>query len=226
MVDASVGGKTAVDLDGIKNVAGVFARPDAVFIYPSFIKTLPHEQILSGMAEIIKMYAITKQKFSIENFDISDKYFKEHIIFAVREKARIVSHDFKERGKRKILNFGHTVGHAIEAFLLSQNREITHGECVMWGMVAELFLSVRLLGFPYSEYEKFLSFAVRHYKPLRINTENIPAVINYMRSDKKNYQNRIMPVLLRRYGSPVWDCSAINNALLLSILPDSIPLSE
>ena len=144
----------------------------------------------------------------------------------MREKARIVSHDFKEHGKRKILNFGHTAGHAVEAFLLSQNKEVTHGECVMWGMVAELFLSVRLLGFPHSEYEKFLSFAVRHYKPLHIKTEDVPAVINYMRSDKKNYRNKIMPVLLRCYGCPVWDCGMIDYALLTNILPDSIPLSS
>jgi 3-dehydroquinate synthase len=162
------------------------------------------------------MHAVTDRKFSIENFDISSKDFTEHIIFAVREKARIVSRDFKESGERKVLNFGHTVGHAIEAFLLSQNKEITHGECVMWGMVAELLLSVRLLGFPHNEYEKFLAFAVKHYRPLRLNAEDIPVIVDYMRSDKKNRQGKISPVLLRCYGRPVWDFGGVDSDVFRS----------
>ncbi|MDR2556263.1 MAG: 3-dehydroquinate synthase [Bacteroidales bacterium] len=220
MVDASVGGKTAIDLDGIKNIVGVFARPVAVFIYPPFIKTLPHKQILSGIAEIIKMYAIRKRNFSIDNFDISSDDFTKHIFFAIHEKARIVSRDFKESGLRKTLNFGHTVGHAIEAFLLSQGRNATHGECVMWGMAAELSLSVQLLGFPQKEYEKFLSFATLHYPPLNINEQDIPTIINYMRSDKKNTNCKITPVLLRRYGCPVSITAGYES--LISVIADLI----
>ncbi|MDR1739635.1 MAG: 3-dehydroquinate synthase [Bacteroidales bacterium] len=252
MVDASVGGKTGIDLDNLKNAVGVFARPLAVFISPLFLQTLQRKELLSGMAEVIKMYAISgkgllsvnptegdrmplktqrlrranrvKRSYLMDNEYLRDeaqridlRNLEASIVFAVKEKARIARKDFHEKSLRKTLNFGHTFGHAFESLLLEKNTAVTHGEAVLWGMVCELWLSVKLLGFPAKEYNKFLEFARKNYNTLPLSTEDIPALINYMQGDKKNTNGKIYPVLLKKYG-----CCVYNIAIDKDIITDCL----
>ncbi|MDR1974693.1 MAG: 3-dehydroquinate synthase [Bacteroidales bacterium] len=215
MVDASIGGKTAVNVDGIKNLAGLFALPAAVLIDIKFLDTLPLKEKMSGFAELIKMYAITKKTldltyltYVISAFSGGDKMpLEEAILFSAKQKEKVVSKDFTEQGSRKILNFGHTVGHAIESLCLKKNIPLTHGEAVLWGMVAELYLSVKLLDFPMNEYNKFKAFAHEHYDIPQgiLNKKDLPVLMSFIRNDKKNSGDKIYPVLLSHYGACRWD---------------------
>ncbi|MCM1532294.1 MAG: 3-dehydroquinate synthase [Bacteroides sp.] len=205
MADASVGGKTAVDLGEIKNVLGNFCRAQAVAIDPVFIATLPDAEFLSGMAEILKMLLISKRRFKPEG--MAESFDKTHfdtglLHFAVREKARITRKDFHERNLRKTLNFGHTAGHAFESLALKQNRPVPHGFAVAYGMACELYLSTRCLGFKQEDFEAVNRLIQRVYGTFDYTPQDIPDLLAYMQNDKKNgADGQIRPVLLSKYGA-------------------------
>lgn len=204
MADASVGGKTAVDLDEIKNVIGSFARPQAVWVDPVFLRTLPEKETVSGMAEILKMACIADSGLDIRHAEriFSDRGFLEKaLLFAIREKARITDEDFKEENIRKTLNFGHTVGHALESLALRRKQPVTHGEAVAQGMLLELYLSWMMTGFDRDHFEAFAELIRRHYGIFPFNQDDIPELIAYIRKDKKNRDGIIYPVLLRSWGN-------------------------
>lgn len=216
MADASVGGKTAVDLGEVKNVIGSFRRPIAVAIDPVFLKTLPQSEYLSGMAEVLKMQLIGNRKFQPEAIKetFEPQHFSEELLhFAIKRKARITRLDFEEKNIRKTLNFGHTFGHAFEALALHQGRPIPHGYAIAHGMLCEMFLSISQCGL---KPEKFLEtarlirsvFGLFDYKK-----EDIPTLIEYMRNDKKNQSGEIRPVLLRKYGSCLYNRSVPAQAI-------------
>lgn len=204
MADASVGGKTAVDLGEMKNLIGNFRRPVAVAIDPLFLSTLPQTEYLSGMAEILKMQLIGNRRFqpgkTMDAFD--PLHFSEELLhFAVKRKVRITRLDFQEKNIRKTLNFGHTFGHAFEALALLQNRPVPHGYAVAHGMLCEMFLSMRYGKFPQRQFREAASLIRSVYGRFCYSEEDIPSLIEYMRNDKKNRSNEIQPVLLRKYGS-------------------------
>ena len=145
MVDASVGGKVGVDLDGLKNLVGSFATPEMVIIDTSFLDTLPQRQIVCGYAEILKHGLILDKAYwqktisgSVEDLD----HVKSLVVRSVELKNQVVVTDFKEKGDRKKLNFGHTIGHALETYFLNSDVELLHGEAVAVGMMVESYLSV------------------------------------------------------------------------------------
>src|SRR5690606_38544696 len=144
MVDASVGGKTGIDLNGIKNLIGTFAMPELTLIHPEFLQTLPEREFRSGLAEMLKHGLIHDKNhwlelIEIENFDfISIDYLIEK---SVKIKQEIVEKDPFENGIRKILNFGHTIGHALESQLLQTENPLLHGEAISVGMMVESILS-------------------------------------------------------------------------------------
>lgn len=133
MVDSSVGGKTAINLETGKNLCGTFYQPSAVYVNTLYIKSLPRREFLSGMGEVVKYTYIDDEEAIDVNGKIEDVVYK-----CLKVKAKIVEHDEKEVGERKILNFGHTVGHAIERL---SNFEFSHGECVAKGIKAALDVS-------------------------------------------------------------------------------------
>lgn len=139
-VDSSVGGKTAVNLNGIKNIVGSFYQPDKVLIDPNTLLTLPEREFASGMAEIIKMAACLDKEFfeELENTDDFKKNIDYIIKRAVENKIKIVAKDEKESGLRKVLNFGHTIGHGIEV-----TTDLTHGESIALGMLPMCSENVR-----------------------------------------------------------------------------------
>ncbi len=208
MADASAGGKTAVDLGEIKNILGCFNRPRAVFVDPVFLKTLPEREMLSGMAEILKMQCICQTDFSVrhaEKLFTDEEYRNEALLFAIQNKARITQQDFKEENIRKTLNFGHTFGHAFEALALRKKRPVSHGEAVAHGMVCELYLSCRKCGFTRAEFNRFSSLIKARYGTFSYTEKDIPALLDYMVNDKKNKGQKIYPVLLSDWGECVFD---------------------
>ena len=226
MADASAGGKTAVDLGEIKNILGCFNRPRAVFADPVFLKTLPEREMLSGMAEILKMQCICRTDFSVQRAEkifTDPEYLNETLLFAIKNKALITQQDFKEENIRKTLNFGHTFGHAFEALALRRKRPISHGEAVAHGMVCELYLSCRKCGFTRARFESFAKLINARYGSFTYTEKDIPALLNYMVNDKKNKGRKIYPVLLSDWGKCVFD-KAVLPVVIEKTLHDHLTL--
>ena len=211
MVDASSGGKTGVDYRGVKNLVGCFAQPEATLVYLPFLDTLPVNEWLSGYAEMLKHGLLE----SVEHWNkllaldvndpkctISPELLAENL--AVKE--RIVTEDPKENGQRKLLNFGHTIGHAIEEAYVAEGKDVKHGYCVMWGMVAELYLSVIRLGFSREILAQTSHLMLEYYGRPQCNCKERERLVEWMTKDKKNRgAGEINFSLLRAIGDGVVD---------------------
>lgn len=203
-VDASVGGKTGINFNGLKNEIGTFSIPELVVIDNTFLKTLPLRQILSGYAEMLKHALLAGEDSLAEVMQADMKQagepgFLELIRKSVAVKASVVEADPKEKGIRKALNFGHTIGHAIESVAIDRELEIYHGDAVAYGMVVELYLSMKKLGFEAKHYEavrKLVKERFPKYNPVADPEE----LYRLMLHDKKNEQNGVNFTLLRCPG--------------------------
>lgn len=201
MVDASVGGKTGVDVGEVKNMAGLFVRPHSVYIDPRFLKTLPKEEYDSGVAEIIKMQLLFKPDFSLQDAEGLFKHVPVEVIAsAVKAKCEVVEMDFDEKGPRRLLNFGHTFGHAFESWCMAQGRPVPHGRAVAWGMVYELYLSVKKLGFDEALFRKIRDMLTLYYCKPTHGAADRPACAAYLQHDKKNRAGEVGVVLLAAPG--------------------------
>jgi 3-dehydroquinate synthase len=201
-VDASVGGKTGVDLDSVKNIIGTFTTPGAVFIHYEFIKTLPPRQILSGVAEMLK-HGLIADAVYWENLKESDLKMPsaEAIYRSVEIKNKTVIEDPTERGIRKSLNFGHTVGHAIETnSLLHDKNPLTHGEAIAIGMICEAYLSHKKSGLTAIELLEITGLIDRLFPRYPLHEKNYEDLYALMLKDKKNENGRINCTLLTRIG--------------------------
>ncbi|MBO4665857.1 MAG: 3-dehydroquinate synthase [Paludibacteraceae bacterium] len=206
MVDASIGGKTGVNLGGLKNRAGAFHMPKAVLIEPAFLQTLPAEELLSGYAEVLKTTLLhSEQAFAQALVALDELTTTRHIdrklIEACKQyKESIVAQDPTETGLRKVLNFGHTVGHAIEEAANDQR----HGYCVLWGMIAELYLSVALLNCPKEPLQQLTRVMLDYYGRPNCNCKQQHKLIDLMRKDKKNADAKAINfTLLKKAGDPI-----------------------
>jgi 3-dehydroquinate synthase len=220
-VDASVGGKTGIDFDNIKNIIGTFASPKAVFIEPAFLKTLPERQILSGLAEMLKHGLIVDAAYwddlKANAADLSVPT-DEMIYQSVLIKNKVVVDDPFEKGFRKCLNFGHTVGHAIETYSLNNDEQyLTHGEAVAIGMVCEAWISHKKAGLPADDLKEITSVLLNLYPKYTFDQSCYPVLHGFMKSDKKNQGDHINCTLLTRIG----ECS-INNICSEDELCDSL----
>lgn len=220
-VDAGYGGKTGIDMDGLKNQIGLFNNPEAVFIYPGFINTLNRRQRFSGFAEVIK-HTIINNLFSLHNiidFDLENEQWLISIIcHSVETKCRIIEKDFTEAGSRKILNFGHTIGHAIETHSLLYDKDpLLHGEAIAVGLICEIFLSTKKLGFPQEIQNKINSFIIAKFGKYEFDKSIYESLLGLMINDKKNLNRDIQFVLMKDIGIPlinqVCDQSEIIEAL-------------
>ena len=205
MVDASVGGKTGINFNGLKNEVGVFADPRFVIINTMFLRTLDMPNILSGYAEMIKHGLISDEQTWAElmNYDIAEPDFaklQEMVGRSVAVKQRIVEEDPHEHGIRKALNLGHTIGHALESWALRQNAPILHGHAVAYGMVCELYLSSVITHFPTDKLRSTVTYIRNHYGCLPITCDDYPALLELMRHDKKNMGDTINFTLLGNIG--------------------------
>ncbi len=204
-VDASVGGKTGINFSGLKNEVGTFREPLAVIINSNFLKTLDRKNLFSGVAEMIKHGLIKDpahlkeiKTFSFEEIDYHR--LQEIISHSVEVKKFFVQNDPFEKNIRKALNFGHTVGHALESLSFKQNRPVLHGYAVAWGMIPELYLSVKKCGFDPGECEAISRWLLKIFGQFRIEKEAIEQLYEWMTHDKKNEGGRINFTLLREPG--------------------------
>lgn len=221
MVDAAHGGKTGVDFEHFKNQIGVFAPAKYVILDVDFLKTLPEKEFLSGFAEILKMVLIT----SVDAWNalkIADMNRKEtlqsFIIQAIEKKNQIVENDPTEQNLRKILNFGHTFGHAFETFALENKRELSHGHAVAMGMLCELWLSEKILNFDAARRQEISNFIGKKYPIFSIQTSDFEQLTNILLQDKKNNNQQIKPILLEQIGSPRYDCICTKEQCLEAFL--------
>ncbi|MER2996385.1 3-dehydroquinate synthase [Pontibacter populi] len=207
-VDASVGGKTGVDFKGLKNHIGVYKEPVAVFIYPDFLQTLPQREIKSGYAEIIKHWLIADAEMFEEQRHIGlfTENWEELIRHSVAIKSKVVEVDPLEGGYRKVLNFGHTIGHAVESYMLEKpGRELLHGEAIAIGMLCEAYLSVKKDLLTKDALDKIETFLVSVYEKVPLTEDDIQALSRLALHDKKNTGATINCTLLQRIGSAVYD---------------------
>jgi 3-dehydroquinate synthase len=218
-VDASVGGKLGVDFQGLKNHLGVFNEPEAVLIAPKFLETLPDQELRSGFAEIIKHGLIQDKAYfgslNIQNWRNSD--WKKLIKHSVEIKSKVVTEDPKEAGLRKILNFGHTIGHAFETYYLDGPKHLLHGEAIAVGMICEAWLSHQKLGLSSAELNQISQTFLAVYGKIEIEQKEITPVLDLCIQDKKNEGNTLMFSLLNVIG----DCT-YNVSVSRSEIKDSI----
>lgn len=204
-VDASIGGKVGIDLNNIKNQIGIFNQPKAVFINPQFLSTLPKREILSGFAEVIKHALIADANYwkQIKQFDFSEiENCDELIEQSIKIKNAIVKEDFHEHTIRKSLNFGHTVGHAIETIMLEtlNKKTLLHGEAIALGMIVECYLSNKICKLNKNSLKEITEFIISAYKPTKINESDFDRLIELMKHDKKNDDSDINFSLLSEIG--------------------------
>lgn len=201
MIDAAVGGKTGIDFHGLKNQIGVFSKPLAVVVLPDFLQTLPEREMLSGLAEIIKYGFIADKNFLEAKFPLNqDLIFK-----AIDVKDEIVRSDTTERGRRKILNFGHTIGHAIETYLIENHKDIKHGESVALGMLSALYLSEKYLNLDHAITLLYKDIYADKFNRFDLTDIPVDTLLEIMCHDKKNEGGDIRFVLISDLERPVHD---------------------
>lgn len=204
MVDASVGGKTGINFNGLKNEIGVFNQPQTVIIDTEFLRTLDTENILSGYAEMLKHGLISTPENYAEllNFDLYNIDYKQlanMVGTSVAIKEHIVQEDPLEHGIRKALNLGHTAGHAFESWALSR-KPVLHGYAVAWGLICELYLSCIKTGFPTDIMRQTVRFIKENYGTLSVTCDDYPELYQLMTHDKKNTAGTINFTLLGGIG--------------------------
>lgn len=204
-VDASLGGKTGFNFNGLKNEIGVFMEPNSVIINTNFLKTIDRENFLSGYAEMLKHGLIKNREhwnelmaFDMENIDYSA--LQEIISHSVAIKEWHVLNDLREQNIRKALNFGHTVGHAFESYAMRTGRPILHGYAVAYGMIAELYLSAKQCGLSNDELDRISAWMISKYGKFEIQESDFEALYQLMTHDKKNEGKRINFTLIPEIG--------------------------
>ena len=204
-VDAAVGGKTGINFNGLKNEVGVFNEADAVIISTIPLYTLPIEEVKSGFAEMLKhgllkdndtFSKLLRYDFSNFNPDLLLSLLEE----SVNVKRDIVAIDPHEKGIRRALNLGHTVGHAFESLAMSRKQPIPHGYAVAWGMVVELVLSHMTLGFTSDTLHQYAQFVLNNYGAFHITCDDYPALLSLMQHDKKSRNGEMNFSLLKDVG--------------------------
>src|ERR1700744_5400485 len=201
-VDASVGGKTGIDMDNIKNIIGTFTQPKAVFIEHSFLKTLPARQTLSGLAEMLKHGLICDASYwkQLKNSDLKNPS-AELVYKSVEIKNKVVIEDPHEKGIRKSLNFGHTIGHAVETYsLVNDEKPLTHGEAIAIGMICEARLSNLKIGLSDAELKEITETIDSLYQKYQIAGSCHKELDVIMQKDQNNQSGNLNCILLKSRG--------------------------
>ena len=220
MVDAAIGGKTGIDYGKIKNQVGLFTDPVSVVIDPIFLKTLEEIQWQSGFAEVLKYALIIDHNLWTKLYP---KYFREItdweavITQASRDKIDIIRHDFREKGIRKNLNYGHTIGHAFESYFLQSGKFVTHGQSIAAGMICEAWLSTKLYKFGAGQLDEIVNMFDTNFDRLDIDESVIPRLFELMQQDKKIKGGRLNFSLLRRIGKAIHNIELSNDLVVESI---------
>lgn len=206
MVDAAIGGKTGIDFMNIKNVIGTITKPQMTIIDIAYLETLSKRELLNGFSEMLKYSLIEDNKLwaELKNFQINDINYK-HIIKCVKIKNSIVNKDLNEKGIRKKLNFGHSIGHALESYFMETQKYISHGEAIAAGMIMESYISMKMKMLKKSNYADIINTFKMHYSFIEIPENAFLSIMKYLRNDKKNKSGLIYFVLLNKIGNAVID---------------------
>lgn len=206
-VDASIGGKLGIDFNHFKNHIGVFQLPALTLLYSGFLKTLPESELRSGFAEVIKhilisdadLWKVVRRRF------LKDQDWPALIRHSVEFKAKVVTEDPREKGLRKILNTGHTIGHAFESYFIGIGKRYLHGEAIAVGMIAEGYIAMQRGTLSESEFTEIQDYILGIYGKINIETPQIEKIASLVIQDKKNKGNSILCVLLDGIGNAQWD---------------------
>lgn len=222
MVDASVGGKTGINFNRLKNEIGAFCDAITVLIDTNFLHTLDHNNILSGYGEMLKHGLIANQKHfeDLITLDLDNPSFEQLqklIDTSVEVKRKIVIEDPKEKGIRKALNLGHTVGHAFESLALEEDRHILHGYAVAWGLICELYLSHVVCGLPIELLRSVGNYVTTHYGRFEFTCNHTDRLLELMMHDKKNKGGIINFTLLSGIGT-VEINQTVDKSLIIEML--------
>jgi 3-dehydroquinate synthase len=222
MVDASVGGKNGINLGDLKNQIGTINSPQMVVIDPVYLQSLPQNELRSGLAEMLKHGLISDKPYWDKFLDLGKLDFDdldELIYDSVRIKNNIVTEDMTENGIRKALNFGHTLGHAIESRFIETGRPILHGEAVAAGMILESHISMRKHLLPTADFIEIKTVIKDIFPELVFDESDIAAIIDLLVHDKKNEYGNISFSLLNEIGSAIIGQS-VDNELIMSAFKD------
>lgn len=221
MVDAAIGGKTGINFAHFKNQLGTFTLADATFICPDFLKTLPQRELVSGFAEALKYGLIADRSFWKELEDLDPLLVKNWLPViekCVGIKQDITAKDPKEKGLRKILNFGHTIGHAIESYSLDNDHiPLLHGEAIAIGMICEALISTQKAGLLQTDFESIERVIGNHFRKYRISRDIYPQLLEYMRGDKKNTEGSMKMVCLKSIGEAVYDIDCSEEEIIAAL---------
>lgn len=206
-VDASIGGKLGIDFNHFKNHIGVFQLPVLTLLYSGFLKTLPQSELRSGFAEVIKHILISDPSLwnTIKQKSIQEQEWPALIRHSVEFKAKVVTEDPREKGLRKILNTGHTIGHAFESYFISIGKRYLHGEAIAVGILTEGYIAVQKGMLPPKHLEEIQSHLLKVYGKIPIEEGDIEEIARLVVQDKKNKGNKILCVLLEGIGNAKWD---------------------
>ena len=216
IVDASVGSKTGINQNGIKNKIGTFYDPKLVIIDTEYLKTLEQRQINSGYCEIFKHSLISKQNSKFEYLVDCDEidFSSEIIINSINIKNNFVFEDKYEKKLRKGLNFGHTIGHAIETHFMSSDKKLLHGEAIAIGIIIESYLSKEICGFDIEKVDKIKNHLLTIFPKIKFNSSSKNNIIKMMKHDKKNTEKEVNFVLLSDIGKLIFDVNVSNSDIL------------
>lgn len=222
-VDAAVGGKTGINFNGLKNEIGAFAPAEAVLVTTAFFASLSREHLLSGFAEMLKhglisSPAVYEPLFSLDLTRPDSPEMLARLEESIAVKRRVVEEDPFEKGLRKSLNLGHTIGHAFESLSHHRHQPVQHGYAVAWGLVGELILSHRRLGFPLDKLRRFASYVREHYGTFVITCDDYDYLCERMTHDKKNAaSDAINFTLLSDVGQVVINQTATRDEITLAL---------
>lgn len=206
MVDAAIGGKNGVDLHHIKNLIGSFRPAQAVFLYLPFLKSLPDTEFISGMAEVHKHALISDQWLWQEHKHLEPQTIDgELVLNAASIKYKIVERDPYEKAERKLLNFGHSIGHGMESFFLSEKNPISHGFAVAAGMICESYISFKRSMINEKEFLDIVESLDAIYPKLELKETSHTKIIEFIKNDKKNREGKFLFVLLQNIGKAKFD---------------------
>lgn len=207
-VDASIGGKLGIDFNHLKNHIGVFRQPALTLLNESFLTTLPVEELRSGFAEVVKHTLISDAQMwsDIVGKNLEHQAWTGLIEHSVAFKSYVTSEDPTEKGLRKILNAGHTIGHALETYLLESDRRILHGEAIAVGLIAEGWIAKKEGLLTDAELSEITRYLLKIYGKVAFSETETPQIAQLALQDKKNRGNKILCVLLKGIGSAKWDC--------------------
>lgn len=218
MVDASVGGKNGVDLGALKNQIGIIHNPKAVIVDTHFLETLPREQLISGLAEMIKHGFIHSETYlrKVMALDMENTSEMAQLIWeSIEIKNKVITEDPKEHGIRKTLNYGHTLGHAIESYRLKaeDKASLLHGEAIAVGLILATYISSQLFDFPKKTLEETTGYILKTFGKVNFTKDEIDAIIELLIFDKKNSHGKIRFVLLEDIGRHTLNCEVPNELI-------------